>query len=891
MSILFTLLTAIAGIGHGDTETAWRLDAGDALGRWGPNAYIEDAVVRDGLLEFRASGPDPFFLLDYLDFEAKPNQYLVLSIAANATGQGAFYWTGSLEGQHGGLSERKRVNFQVSQSDAVQEVVILPFWQGEDRIRRMRLGLYDEASFRLKRLEVRELPVTPITAHAAPVWDFSNGLDTGWLALDPDARTQWAMLDGLNADAYGWFVARVEASQATMMELRWASRHGAGFEAVQTTVRPGSRWIQFELQGDPKWQGAIEAIGMALPPGLSVLEVRLSHEPAGPAQLEAAYFGPENGVNRAGQAATVLARIENEGGASSLATVVELEAAEGAILLGDKSQALPSLAPGDSADLRWKVQAASPGDYAITLTDGGVPIAEDALRILPAVDAIPSDYVPAPQPVETIVDVMAYYFPGWHSRTAWAPIEDMAPGRKPVLGWYDETSPEVVDWQIKWAVENGITGFLVDWYWVAGSQHLTHWFEAYREARYRDQLDVAIMWANHNPPGTHSQADWDAVTQEWLDHYFTLPTYYHLDGMPAVFIWSPQQIREDLGGSDEVALALGRSQEMAREAGYAGIAFVALFDHETASQASRLEHEGYHGVTNYHEKGNAAHLGDLPRYHRFADVVATAPAAWARRQERAGKLRYYPVADTGWDARPWHGGGSHVFDGRTPDLWRALLREAREFIEQYEISLLVLGPLNEWGEGSYIEPAVEYDFKMYEAVREMLGVGNPSTWPVNLAPHDVGLGPYDLPIPPLVSSWSFEEGAEGWVSMMGIASTTVEDGLLRIVSNSRDPALHGPLVSLDAKDFGAIEIRMRATGSPPDTNDQWQLFWSEGRETSEASSVRARITHDGEWHTYRVPLDAHPRWRGTITRLRFDPSIQPGITVEIDAIRFVPHGD
>ena len=30
------------------------------------------------------------------------------------------------------------------------------------------------------------------------------------------------------------------------------------------------------------------------------------------------------------------------------------------------------------------------------------------------------------------------------------------PERKPVLGWYDEASPEVADWQIKWAVEHGI---------------------------------------------------------------------------------------------------------------------------------------------------------------------------------------------------------------------------------------------------------------------------------------------------------------------------------------------------------------------------------------------------------------------------------------------------
>src|SRR5690606_24644309 len=147
--------------------------------------------------------------------------------------------------------------------------------------------------------------------------------------------------------------------------------------------------------------------------------------------------------------------------------------------------------------------------------------------------------VPEPQPVETSVDVCAYYFPGWGSDASWDPIRAVAPQRKPLLGWYDESNPEVVDWQIKWAVENGISCFLVDWYWTRGRQHLTHWFEAYRNAAYRDMLDVAIMWANHNPKGSHSIEDWRAVTQEWIDRYFNLPTYYRIDNKPAVFIWDP----------------------------------------------------------------------------------------------------------------------------------------------------------------------------------------------------------------------------------------------------------------------------------------------------------------------------------------------------------------
>ncbi len=54
-----------------------------------------------------------------------------------------------------------------------------------------------------------------------------------------------------------------------------------------------------------------------------------------------------------------------------------------------------------------------------------------------------------PKPLRTDYDVCAYYFPGWNSDAKWDCIRRVAPIRKPVLGYYDESRPEGVDWQIK----------------------------------------------------------------------------------------------------------------------------------------------------------------------------------------------------------------------------------------------------------------------------------------------------------------------------------------------------------------------------------------------------------------------------------------------------------
>ena len=527
-------------------------------------------------------------------------------------------------------------------------------------------------------------------------------------------------------------------------------------------------------------------------------------------------------------------------------------------------------------------------EVRFTGEDSPAPVTT-SLTFTPSLNLPVADYVPEPQPIETELDIAAYYFPGWDTIAKWRPIHLTTPIRKPVLGYYDESNPEVVDWQIKWAVENGISIFLVDWYWVDGSRHLEHWFDAYRQARYRDHLEVAIMWANHNPPGTHSYEDWVRVTEHWIEHYFSLDTYYHIDGMPAVFIWDPRGIRNDLGSSAAVRAAFGESQRLAQEAGYAGIYYAALFGHESSDLVAMLEAEGYSGTTTYHEWGDVT--GPQTQFRRadFEDVVQTAPKHWLEKLQRSMPLEYFPVATTGWDSRPWHGAQSLVIAGRTPERFERLLRKVRTFCTDHQRELLVIGPMNEWGEGSYIEPATEYGFEMYEAIRDVFGAGNPDTWPVNVAPVDVGLGPYDLP--PLIprTHWDFNDGTQGWTPMMGIGEFRHENQSLRFRSMTHDPAFTIDVVPLPADEYGFMEVHMRVVGNNPGVG---QLFWSSnGRAIAESTSVRFTLASDGLTHTYRINLSEHPRWRGQITGLRFDPCTISNIDVTIEEFRLIPTGE
>lgn len=875
------------------TLPVWNFDATDTAPAWQANEHHADTRIEDEQLRTRTVGDDPILMTRGLQFETNPWQVLLIRMRADVAGNAALYWTGTNEPPYEGLSESKRSDFRVAGVDGWQEIAIYPGWQREGHIEKLRLDFYGPAAFAFDWIKVVDCAGgrTPNPTLAAqdlrhdPAW-FHTQDQTFWLA-PPLA---------VPAAAHGFLALELAVTRASQASVLWSTRTGTFREYID--LQPGLRRVyNLDVLSAPAWSGTIEALGLELPTSITgEIAVRLADAPQGPPQYVVDYMGFENAANRATQPATVLLQVRNTGGESAGPATVTWD--------------LPGLSPatveqdldappwGEVRSLAATIVAPEAGRFPIkaTLTaDGATPLTtQTTLDFLPSLPQTTPAYIPPPESVPTAVDVLAYYFPGWATAAAWDPIRGTAPGRKPLLGYYDEANPEVVDWQIKWSLENGITGYLVDWYWTGGAQHLTHWFEAYRKARFRDQLHVAIMWANHNPPGSHSAEDWRAVTREWLDHYFTLPAYYRIDGMPAVFLWDPRNLRNDLGGSDAVRAALADSQAMARDAGYPGIAFVTLFGHSSESECAQLQAEGYHGITSYHEWGNAPALGENPRQMTYADVVATAPGAWASERARAGSLVYYPTIDTGWDARPWHGDAAQVISGRDVPGFRTLLQAGRHYAEAQQLPFVVLGPMNEWGEGSYIEPCTEFGFGMLEAIREVFATNPRAEWPLNLKPADIGRGPYDLPVSAPRTRWAFSEDTAGWNPMMNVVGFKASDGILQFASTSTDPALQTSLQSVQASAYGAFEMELRVTteGAAGHGLDHAQLFWSvAGQPMLESTSLQLPTQADGAWHTYRFVLKEAPGWRGRISALRLDPSSQRDAQVAIRRMELLPATD
>ncbi|MDD3589767.1 MAG: glycoside hydrolase family 99-like domain-containing protein [Thermoguttaceae bacterium] len=425
-----------------------------------------------------------------------------------------------------------------------------------------------------------------------------------------------------------------------------------------------------------------------------------------------------------------------------------------------KFPANSTLLPGEAYRILANFNVSQPGLTTTSLTfnagDQSIPFTPQ-LNVLEALDMPNMDYVAEPQPLESDYEIGAFYFPGWHKRSGWDKIDEAAPIRKPLLGYYDEGNPEVVDWQIKWAAENGIQFFFVDWYWRHGKISLEHWIRAFQQAKYRSYLKWAVMWANHTGYGTHSTKDWQDVTKFWLENYFNTPEYYTIDGKPVVIIWDSSIVDHDMieeAKAEGLELKPGEGckrafeivRKMCAEAGYPGVYFIAMKWPEHAVDPSTVQKyadQGFDATTIYHFMYPGKEVKD-PKVYSFQQVADAQKPNWDERAE-TGILPTIPNISTGWDSRPWHGFRSTVVYDRNVESFRKILKDYKEHAEETGNKRVVFAPLNEWGEGSYIEPNNEFGFGMYEAIREELCKEPEGGFPVNYAPYEVGLGPYDLP--------------------------------------------------------------------------------------------------------------------------------------------------
>jgi len=913
--ILFcALLVGVPAVAAERTLAEWTFDREGDLQGWQPNGHLVDVKVSAGTLTAQGAGADPILELQpRLDLKASPWQFFEARLKADRDGIAELFWGNTDQGRYGGFSQEMSTRFNVAGDGQWHTYRLFPFWHAAGKIVRLRLDPFDRATFGIDLLRVGELAMPPPSDRLE--FDFPEGA-AGWQALG--GATTTAGTNGLTIRALtpdGFVLAppvQVDAAEPYWVSLRLAVDRGrlaTLFFATETS--PGLRRFTFPVDADghehtynldllaaSDWRGRILALGFRpseVPDANAALRwLKVSDRPQGPAQFKVVSFGLEEALPRVRRPTTLSAVLSNTGGTTATNVQARLILLKGLRLAGPATadQRVATLESGEEVHFTWRVEALGPleGEVALRVSgaDGEPASARAPVSFTRRLRSNRGDYVPEPKPVRGPAEVGAYYFPGWKTASQWHPIQRF-PERKPVLGWYREGDPEVADWHIKWAVEHGITFFAYDWYWSRGARQLEHALhDGYFQARYRHLLKFCLLWANHNPPGSATPDDCLAVTRFWIEHYFRRPEHLTVEGKPVVIIFSPQRLTDDLGSAG-VRETFAAMRAECQQAGLKGLYLIACVG--GVGQARLAAQEGYDAVTAYNWPALGMTGDGLSA--PFETLLEGYRRNWEHLAEQ-GPIPLLPVPVCGgWDSRPWHGENNLVRYGRTPELFRRHLLDARRFIETWSPqsgiqNLILIEAWNEWGEGSYIEPHREFGFGYLDALREAF-----TTTPkehVDLTPADVGLGPYDVPEEALDrTDWEFRSSDEGWGNVMDLADVKATSDVLQAQTTGNDPAFFGPPMQVRAGEFSAITLRMKLTSVDGHSfADSAQLFWrTRALPESEATAMRFEVVGDGEWHAYRVPVSQNRRWRDAVTRLRLDPCNRSGVQVDLDWIRLV----
>ena len=831
---------------------------GVELSRWMRGAHQIASVRQVGdCIEGVVSGGDPFLTVVVTPFSPTVTQEIVFRGKSPAGGIGEFYW--SSVGSKG-PTPKTCATFEWIGDGQWHEYRVRPHWQGAAPIRTLRI-------------------------------DFPpSSCGKGVALADIRVVDEWNVVRESVAGRSG-VTFTCSSSERCGACFEWETDLTPGVVKTPFTVPGDGRSHRFylPLSGDPAWKGSLVSKrivrrrdGSELP----VSDMRLcEEEPDMPADLVTIGVNCVTPVCRVGTEGRIEAVVRNLG--VETAHQVALRAVTVPPGVSVRTEGPRNVVGRQDELLAMAFSSTSPlnGTVRVAVVEDGRVVSECdvAVKVGPSLGLPKADYVPEPRPPACDYEIGALYYPGWERAEAWKRVWRTCPERRPVLGWYDETRPEVVDWQIKWLSENGIRALYVDWYWHKGHRHHEHWIKAFQQARWRAYLKWAVMWANHTPEGAHSEADQREVTRYWIENYFNTPEYLTYDGKPVVWIWQAQNMNRDLGTGGARKL-LDLSRQMAVEAGFKGIHFIVMKWPEdvcTPQLMNSYKAMGCDEVGIYHFMG---HGGKAPSPRRYAySLVADANADNWRRQHEVGILPFLPNLSTGWDDRPWND-RTEIYGKNAAD-FRRICREAKRFADETGQKRLCLAPVNEWGEGSYAEPNAELGFSFYEAVRETFCREPKEGWPQNMTPADIGLGPYDLPPPAQpkeVFAWDFTDGRPSkWQVFMGGAGVKRTADGLSFRTTTRDPALHVPTTPFDSRKIRTLTVRMRLT----DARGSVSVFWARDlRGMREGARLSLPVRSDGQFHDYVFPVGSHPAWKGRIGGLRLDPCDNAGAQVTVATV-------
>lgn len=516
----------------------------------------------------------------------------------------------------------------------------------------------------------------------------------------------------------------------------------------------------------------------------------------------------------------------------------------------------------------------------------------------------------------------------WHEGTHYGwdyvvPYDELIPK----MGFYDEGLPETADWEIKHMVEHGIDAIQPCWYASTTdtpmktprlNQFAIH--DGYFNAKYRDMMDICIMWENQSFTANTDLENFKRVLWNyWVDWYFTDPNYLCFDNKPVLTIYRYNTFVSSLGGAENAKAAIDFMNEDIKKYGYDGI--ILLFNIYTAAEANTVDASA--------KKDGIVFDGFLP-YHWGVNAYDYNYVKQQYSTGYTGKGDNMIVAcgSTGRNILGWE-------QTRTPiatfDNYKKQLEYLRDdVLKTYEKDFgtgswqsktVFFGTWNEYAEGHWLAPTgrngsgpqynysdaealvfsgvqpYEYDAELTANQKARIGyMYTGKTSPIralHLEEENASLEEEEKETVVKSLDFSNEDAVSQFNQVTRINALEVKDGYIHGAAEEGqvekpDPILGiGTVSGLDASEITRIHIRIRSSVV---TNSE--IYYMTGTDASynAKKSISQSIKTAGEWTDLYFDMTKAEGWSGKILKIRFDPINAYG-EFDISAIEFLKAED
>ncbi len=327
--------------------------------------------------------------------------------------------------------------------------------------------------------------------------------------------------------------------------------------------------------------------------------------------------------------------------------------------------------------------------------------------------------------------ISAYYYPwygsdGTHWREGYQGKEE---GNGPLLGEYDSRSVELIQKHLAMSREFGINTWICSW-WGPGSREdetlrehvLPEWEKSPAGGI---PLNFCLLYEAQGllglDPETGIPFDSPSVNLfaghfRWIaDHYFSHPSYQHINGRPVVYLYLSRTF------SGEYARALAAARAVCAARGF-DVYLVGDEVYWGDPDPDRLRLLDAVTAYNMHGPRDFAGLEDLTPFIESCDAVYS---RWREAAAAVG-VGFIPNTMPGFDSSGVAPGAHYVIPRRlrpgagSLSTFKAMSEMAQRYLDP-ALREITITSFNEWHEGTQIEPSTSGDDGVGEILRLLSG--------------------------------------------------------------------------------------------------------------------------------------------------------------------------